>query len=261
MKAIWNGAIGFGLVNIPIKIYSAVQESNLDFDMLDKKDHANIKFKRVNENTGKEVLWENIVKGYKIDDNYVIVEDADFEAASPEKNKLLSIEQFVKEEEIDNVYYESPYFLEPQKNGENAYMLLLESLIKTGMAGVGTFILRDKESIGAIRPYRNNILVLNRLRFSNEIRSYDELNIPSKKNTKPAELKMAITLIEQLSEKFDPKKYTDTYSAALLKIIENKAKGKKNKSLQKAKAGTKTIDLMEQLKASLQSINKRKTAS
>ncbi len=261
MKAIWNGALGFGLVNIPVKIYSAVEDSKLDFDMLDKKDLSNIKFKRVNETTGKEVLWENIVKGYKIDDQYVLVEEADFEAASPEKTKLLSIQQFVKEDEIDSVYFESPYFLEPQKNGENAYMLLLQSLVKTGMAGVGTFVLRDKELIGLIRPYNEDILVLNRMRFSNEIRNYDELKLPAKKEVKPAELKMAEALIQQLSEKFDPSQYMDTYSEELLKIIESKAKGKKIKASKAAPATSKTIDLMSQLKASLESTGKRKTAS
>src|SRR5690606_41999268 len=121
MRAIWTGAIGFGLVNIPVKIYSAVQSSSLDLDMLDRKDKSNIKFKRVNEKTGKEVKWENIVKGYLKDDQYVILEDEDYEAALPEKTKILSIDQFVDEEEIDSVYFETPYFLEPQKNGENAY--------------------------------------------------------------------------------------------------------------------------------------------
>ena len=142
MKSIWNGAIGFGLVNIPVKMYSAVEDSKLDLDMLDKSDFSNIKFKRVNEKTGKEVKWENIVKGYLMDDKYIILDDEDYEAASPEKSKILSIDQFVKEVEVDSVYFENPYFLEPQKNGENAYQLLLNALAKTKMVGVGTFVLR-----------------------------------------------------------------------------------------------------------------------
>src|SRR5690606_16609387 len=137
MRAIWNGAIGFGLVNIPIKIYSAVESSKLDLDMLDKSDFSNIKFKRVNEKTGKEVKWENIVKGFLKDDKYIVLEDEDYEAAMPEKTKILSIDQFVKEDEIETVYFDTPYFLEPQKNGENAYRLLLEALKSTKMAGVG----------------------------------------------------------------------------------------------------------------------------
>src|ERR1700683_5210087 len=120
MKAIWTGAIGFGLVNIPIKLYSATQESVLDLDMLDKKDHSNIHFKRVNEKTGKEVSWENIVKGYKIDDRYVILTDKDFEAANAVKTKLIEISEFVKSDQIDAIYYETPYYTVPEKSGMRA---------------------------------------------------------------------------------------------------------------------------------------------
>lgn len=261
MKAIWNGAIGFGLVNIPVKIYSATETSKLDLDMLDKSDFSNIKFKRVNEKTGKEVKWENIVKGYLMDDKYIILDDEDYEAASPEKSKILSIEHFVKEVEVDSVYFENPYFLEPKKNGENAYRLLIKALSETKMVGIGTFILRDSEAIGMIRPYNNDVLVLNRLRFAQEIRDYKDLKIPAKKASKPAELKMAKNLIQQLSEKFDPSVYKNTYSDELLKIIKKKAKGKtvKLKKSEPAKQG-KVIDLMAQLKASLQT-PKSKNAS
>lgn len=252
MKAIWNGAIGFGLVNIPIKIYSATETSKLDLDMLDKSDFSNIRFKRVNEKTGKEVKWANIVKGYLMDEKYIVLEDEDYEAASPEKSKILSIEHFVKESEVDSVYFETPYFLEPQKNGENAYRLLIKALQQTKMVGIGTFILRESEAIGLIRPYNDDVLVLNKLRFAEEIRDYKDLKIPAKKVPKPAELKMAKNLIEQLSEKFDPTIYKNTYSAELLKIIKKKAKGKsvKIKKSETAKQG-KVIDLMAQLKASL----------
>src|SRR5215216_124117 len=117
MRAIWTGSIGFGLVNIPIKMYSAVEESSLDLDMLDKKDHSNIRFMRVNENTGKEVTWENIVKGYKMDGKYVVLTDKDFELASAKKTKTIEISEFVKEDEITSIYYETPYYLEPDKSG------------------------------------------------------------------------------------------------------------------------------------------------
>lgn len=260
MKAIWNGAIGFGLVNIPVKIYSATETTKLDLDMIDKSDFSNIKFKRVNESTGKEVKWENIVKGYLMDDKYIVLDEEDYEAASPEKTKILSIDQFVKEAEVDSVYFENPYYLEPQKNGENAYRLLLKALQETEMAGIGTFVLRDSEAIGMIRPYKD-ILVLNRLRFDQEIRDYKDLKIPAAKAPKPAELKMAVSLIKQLSQDFDPAMYKDTYSDELMKIIRKKAKGKsiKTKKAEPAKEG-KVIDLMAQLKASLQS-PKSKSAS
>jgi len=261
MKAIWNGAIGFGLVNIPVKIYSATETTKLDLDMLDKSDFSNIRFKRVNENTGKEVKWENIVKGYLMDDKYIVLDEEDYEAASPEKTKILSIDQFVKEAEVDSMYFENPYYLEPQKNGENAYRLLLKALEKTSMVGIGTFVLRETEAIGMIRPYKDDILVLNRLRFDQEIRDYKDLKIPAQKAPKPAELKMAVNLIEQLSQKFDPALYKDTYSDELMKIIKQKAKGKNIKApkAQPAKEG-KVIDLMAQLKASLNS-SKSKSAS
>jgi len=260
MKAIWNGAIGFGLVNIPVKIYSATETTKLDLDMLDKSDYSNIKFKRVNESTGKEVKWENIVKGYLMDDKYIILDEDDYEAASPEKSRILSIDQFVKEEEVDSVYFENPYYLEPQKNGENAYRLLLKALAKTEMVGIGTFVLRESEAIGMIRPY-NDILVLNRLRFAQEIRDYNDLKIPAKKAPKPAELKMAVNLIEQLSQEFDPTMYKDSYSDELMKIIKQKAKGKtvKSKKIEPVEDG-KVVDLMAQLKASLQN-SKSKNAS
>ncbi|ASE62857.1 Ku protein [Chryseobacterium indologenes] len=261
MKAIWNGAIGFGLVNIPVKIYSATETTKLDLDMLDKSDFSNIRFKRVNENTGKEVKWENIVKGFLMDDKYIVLDEEDYAAASPEKTKILSIDQFVKESEVDSVYFETPYYLEPQKNGENAYRLLLKALEETQMVGIGTFVLRETETIGMIRPYKDNILVLNRLRFDQEIRDYTDLKLPAQKAPKPAELKMAVSLIKQLSQEFDPALYKDTYSDELMKIIKQKAKGKnvKAKKAEPAKEG-KVIDLMAQLKASLSS-SKSKSAS
>ncbi|GAA4177999.1 Ku protein [Sphingobacterium ginsenosidimutans] len=257
MRAIWNGAIGFGLVNIPIKLYSASESSTLDLDMLDKKDFSNIKYKRVNENTNKEVAWENIVKGYKIEDKYIVLENADFEAVSPEKSKILSIIQFVKEEEVDPALFETPYFLEPQKNGEAAYRLLLEALMKTKMAGIGSFILREREILCMIRPYEKEVLMVNRMRYPEEMRNYSELNIPSGKAPKPEELKMAETLIKSLAETFDPSKYRDTYNEDLLKIIQQKAKGKKTKPKEIKEPAGKAADLMAMLKASLES-GKRK---
>lgn len=249
MKAIWTGAIGFGLVNIPVKLYSATEESNPDLDMLDKKDHSRIRFKRVNEKTGREVEWGNIVKGYEYEGKYVVLDDKDFEKASPEKSKILSIDSFVKEEEIDSLYFETPYYSEPQKNGEAAYTLLVEALKKTQMAGVGTFVMRNKEALGILRPY-NDILLFQRIRYEEEIRKTSELTIP-KRTVKPAELKMAVTLIDQLSEKFDISAYKNTYSAKLMKIIEAKAKGKKVAAPKLSVAHIKSKDLMEQLKASL----------
>lgn len=255
MRAIWSGAIGFGLVNIPIKLYSAVQPSELDLDMLDKKDHANIKFQRVNANTGKEVPWANIVKGYKLDDRYVVLDNEDFERVSPEKTKIIEITEFLEQKEIDSIYFESPYYLQPDKNGVKAYALLLEALEKTGKVGLGSFVLRNRESLVVVKPY-DKILMLNKIRFAEEIRDTSEIKVPKATN-KPAELKMAVQLIDQLTQDFDISRYKDTYTANLMKVIKEKAKGKKPAKPQMHVVHSRSRDLMEQLKASLEPAKKR----
>jgi DNA end-binding protein Ku len=258
MKAIWTGSIGFGLVNIPVKMYTAVEESTLDLDMLDKKDHSNIKFKRVNESTGKEVVWENIVRGYLLNDKYVVLDKEDFEKASPEKTKHIEITQFTDEKEIDSSYFEQPYFLEPQKTGTRAYALLRDALKKSGKAGVGLFVMHNREHACIIKV-QGNVLILNRIRFGQELRSPKELKIPATKS-KPAEVKMALNLIEQLTDKFDISKYKDEYSAKLLKIIKAISKGKATPFKPMKVVHSKTKDIMEQLKASLATSGKRKAS-
>lgn len=257
MKAIWTGSIGFGLVNIPIKLYSAVQSSNLDFDMLDKKDGANIKFQRVNEHTHKEVLWKNIVKGYLLNEKYVVLEDADFKKAAPEKSAHIEIIQFVKQAEIESIYFESPYYIKPEKTGTRAYVLLKEALEKSGKAGIGTFVMRDREHVCMIAVI-SGLLILNRLRFPEEIRKPDELELPTAKS-KPTEVKLAVSLIEQLTKPFNPKLFKDEYTGRLLKIIKSKARGKSVPYQPLKVVHSKTKDLMEQLQASL-SKGKRKVS-
>ena len=258
MRSIWSGAIGFGLVNIPVKLFSATQQSDLDLDMLDKKDHSNIRFKRVNEKTGKEVAWENIVRGYNLDGQYVILSDEDFKKASPEKTKIIEIAEFVDEEKIDSIYFETPYYLEPQKAGVKAYGLLRDALKKSGKTGLASFVLRTKESLGLIKPV-DKMLILQKIRYEQEIRKPEGLEIPETES-KPAELKMAIALIDQLSStKFDISKYKDTYADELMKLIEAKAKGKKIPVPTMRVVHSKSKDLMEQLKASLET--KKKKAS
>ena len=255
MKAIWTGSIGFGLVNIPIKLFSAIQTSSLDFDMLDKKDHANIKFKRVNEKTNKEVLWENIVKGYLLDDKYVILDEKDFAKAAPEKSEHVEISQFVDEKEIDSIYFETPYYVQPEKSGTRAYALLREALTKSGKVGLGSFVMREREHICIIRAIKD-LLILNRLRFPEEIRGTDELNLPAT-TSKQAEIKMAITLIEQLTKPFKPEIFKDEYSDKLLKVIKAKAKGKTVPFKPLKIVHSKSKNLMDQLKASLSTAKKR----
>lgn len=257
MRAIWTGTIGFGLVNIPIKLFSAVQDSSLDLDMLDKKDHANIKFKRVNENTGKEVAWANIVKGYNMDGKYIVLSDADFEEAMPEKTKMIEISSFVDEKDVESMLYEAPYYLEPEKQGKRAYALLNAALTKSKKAGLGSFVLRNKEHLCLIKA-SEHLLVLQRLRFNQEIRKSTDLDIPAVA-PKPEELKMALSLIDQLSAPFDISAYKDTYSEKLLKLIKAKAAGKKTTPHPLKVVHSKTRDLMEQLKASLDT-KKRKAS-
>jgi len=261
MRAIWTGAIGFGLVNIPVKLYSATQGSELDLDMLDKKDHSRIHFKRVNAHTGREVAWENIVRGYMYNNKYIVLTDQDFEKASPEKSKTIRIDQFVKESEIDSIYFESPYYLAPEKSGVRPYALLRDALKKTGKAGLGTYVLRNKEVLGLI-IVRDDVLILNKIRFQQEIRSTKELNLPDIK-AKAGELKMATALIDQLTAPFDISEYKDSYSEQLLKFIKARSKGKgkeKEKPVMRV-VHSRTNDLMSQLKESLSAKSHKRKAS
>ncbi|HXS37639.1 MAG TPA: Ku protein [Flavipsychrobacter sp.] len=259
MRAIWSGSIGFGLVNIPVRIFSATEDSKLDLDMLDKHDHANIRYARINQNTGKEVPWGDIVKGYKYNDKYVVLSDEDFEKASPKKSKTIEIDQFVEADKIDVTYYDTPYYLEPSKGGERAYELLRQALKETGKVAIGTYVMRSKENLCLLKSQEDMILLL-KIRFPEEIRSYADLNIPKATNVKPAELKMAVSLINQLTpKKFSISKYKDTYDAELMDLIEKKAKGKAIAKPQFKIVHNKSKDLMSQLKASLET--KKKKAS
>ncbi|MFV8464856.1 Ku protein [Flavobacterium sp. LB1P62] len=252
IKSIWTGSITFGLINIPIKVFSAVKESNIEMNMLDKNDYSNIKFKRVNENTGKEVAYADIVKGYKLDDRYVVIEDTDFEAAAAEKTKTIEIMNFVDEKEIDTIYYEQPYYLEPDKGALKAYALLRDALKTSEKVGVGTIVLRNKESLVILKSYKN-VIVLNRIRFQEEIRNTTELKLPPLSEMNSKEMDMAVKLVEQLTEKFDIAKYKDNYTAKLLEIINNKVKGKKQVAPKLKVVHKQNDDLMAMLKASLES--------
>jgi len=250
MKSIWTGAISFGLVNVPVKMFSAAKSSSLDLDMLDKKDQSNIRFKRVNENTGREVPFKEIVKGYNYNGNYVVLDDEDFENAEPEKTKLIEILNFVKEEEIDSVYYEQPYYLEPEKSATRSYAILRDALQESHKVGVAAFVMRNKETLAIIKSYKE-IIVLNRIRFEEEIVDYSDLNVPAKSKSNSKEINMALKLIDQLTEKFEISNYKDTYTEKLLSVIKQKAKGKISKVKKLRIVHTKSDDLMKTLKASL----------
>ena len=255
MKSIWNGSISFGLVSIPIKLFSGSDEGSLDLDMLDSHDGERIRYKRVNEKTGEEVEWKDIVKGYKRDDKYIILEKEDFENANIKKNKTIDIEQFITDSEVADVLFKKPYFIKPQKGGEKSYSLLRDALKKTKKLGVATFVMRQKENLSLIGIYKE-ALVLHVIRFKDEIRDTAELELPKLKVTKK-ELDMAVSLIDKYTEKFDFSKFKDVYNQQLLKIIESKASGKATKKEKFISKATPAKDLMAQLKASLEKRNKK----
>lgn len=250
MRSIWTGSIGFGLVSIPIKLFSAVQETRLDLDMLDSRDHAHIKFQRVNENTKKEVPYDKIVKAYKYDDDYVIIEDADFEAAAPEKSKVIEIESFVDLSSVNPMYYENSYYTEPATKKNKAYALLLAALKKSGKAGLARFVLRSTESLCIVHPVENDIVVT-RIRFAQQIRDQADLNLDDDIKVSDKELKMGLALIDQYAEPLDLSKYKDEYHTELLNIIEQKAKGKRPTIKKLKPKAAKGDDLYDQLMSSL----------
>jgi len=251
MRSIWTGSIGFGLVSIPIKLFSAVQETRLDLDMLDSRDHAHIRFQRVNENTKKEVPYDKIVKAYKYDDDYVVLEDADFEAAAPEKSKVIEIESFVDLASVNPMYYENSYYTEPATKKNKAYALLLQALKKSGKAGLARFVLRSTESLCIVHPVEQDIVVT-RIRFAQQIRDQGDLNLDDDIKVSDKELNMGLALIDQYAEPLDLSKYKDEYHTELMNIIEQKAKGKRPTIKKLKPKAAKNDDLYDQLMSSLQ---------
>ncbi|MDT0645449.1 Ku protein [Zunongwangia sp. F260] len=249
MRSIWNGSISFGLVSIPIKMYSGSEDKKIDLDMLDRHDNARIRYKRVNEDTGKEVEWKDIVKGFKQGEKYVVLEKEDFENANMKKSKTIDIEEFIEEKEVADVLFKKPYFLEPQKEGGKSYNLLRNALKKTKKLGVATFVMRQKEHLSLVGVYKD-ALVLHVIRFSDEIRDPGDLKLPETKVAKK-EVDMAISLIEQYTTDFSFEKFKDVYNDQLMKIIKSKSSGKISKAEKYESKPTPAKDLMAQLKASL----------
>src|SRR5437773_870667 len=199
MRAIWSGSLSFGLINIPVKLYSASEERGLNLDMLDKATHKPIGYARVIRGTQQEVKWENIVKGYKYrNGDYIVLLDEDFKAASPEKTRTIDIVSFTAESEIDPKYYEKPYYLEPDAKSTKAYALLREALAKSRKVAVASFVMREREHVAVIKP-AGNVLLLDQLRWDEDIRSTSGLNLPGRESFKERELDMALQLVEHLS--------------------------------------------------------------
>lgn len=250
MRSIWNGSLSFGLVSIPVKLYSGSEDQKINFDMLDRHDQGRIRYKRVNENTGKEVEWKDIVKGFKKDDSYIVLEKEDFEKANMKKSRTIDIEEFIDESEVADVLFKKPYFLEPQKEGGKSYNLLRDALKKTGKLGVATFVMRQKEHLSLVGVYQD-ALVLHVIRFQDEIRDPHELKLSDVK-IKKKEVDMAVSLIEQYTDEFDFEKYKNVYNKQLMKIINSKASGKTTKVEEFESKPTPAKDLMAQLRASLE---------
>ena len=259
MASIWKGSLSFGLVNIPVEVRTAIQGDHISFRMLHEEDLAPIKYERVSSTSGDPVPWGEIVKGYEYTKGkYVIITDEDFKAAAVESSKTLEIVDFVKEEEIDPRYFETPYFLVPSKGGEKAYALLREAIRKTGSVGIGKIIMRQKQHLAGIKVV-GEALVLEIMRFANELIDTESLNLPSSTLVRPPELQMAEQLVTSLAEPFDPTKYTDEYRANLMRLIHAKMKGKKAdlKPEPGAERDTQVIDLMTRLRESLESGKKK----
>jgi DNA end-binding protein Ku len=265
MHPIWSGSISFGLISIPVKLYTGSESHSLDLDMLRKSDLCPIKYLRICELDGKEVPYNEIVKGYEYSDGeYVVLTDEDFENADIEQTHAIDIMDFINEGEIDSRFFERPYYLEPDRGGDKPYALLREALKKSGKVGVANFVLRNRGHLGIVKP-QGDAIVLNQIRYVDEVRNFGKMKLPDAKNVREKEIDLALTLINQLSEKFKPEKYKDTYNEDLKRIVEDKAKGRKPKPKGKEPQPAKVIDIMSLLKKSLKEgekgKGKRKTAA
>lgn len=254
MASIWTGAITFGLVNIPVRLETAVRGHDLGFRMLhlEKDDQpCPVTYKRVCKATGKEVPWDDIVKGYEYEeDRYVILEESDFEKAALATSKTFEIQDFTPEGEVDPRFFEKPYYLVPKSGGERAYALLRDAMRNTGTLGIGTITMRKKQYLASIKPLGDGI-VLDVMRFADEVLPAGEFRFPSA-DYRPQELQMAEQLIGNLSTSFAPEKYRDEYRANLEKIIAGKRKGKKVTLKEAADPDMSgVIDLADRLRESL----------
>lgn len=255
-RAIWHGALSFGLVNIPVRLYTGTKDRELKFVLLHKKDMSEIRYARMCKLEEKEIPWDEIVKGYEYKkDNFVVMNEEDFKKADLQKTETIEIINFVDEEEIDSILFVKPYFLEPDKTAGNAYALLREALEKSKKVGIAKYVLRNKEHIAVVKAYKG-MLILNELRYKSEIMETKDLNLPAIKKVNDKELKIALQLIDHLTVPFDPSKFHDTYEEELKEIIAKKAKGRPIRPKTKEPVLTKVHDIMPLLQASLE--NKKK---
>ena len=259
MRSIWEGSISFGLINIPVKLYTASRERKVSFHFLHKGDLCPIKYVKICKTTGEEIPYQEIVRGFEYaKGNFVVLDDKDFEKADVKKTHMIEVFQFVDLGEIDPIYFQKPYYLEPQKSSQKAYVLLREALKKTGKVGVAKFVLRTKEYLAAVNA-RDDLIILNQIRYFDEIVNTKDLILPGVEMIQKRELDMATRLVEELSDNFKLDSYHDTYTESLERLIEVKAKGKIPKAQGEAPVPTTEMeDIIEKLKESLQHVQKHK---
>ena len=259
-RAIWTGAISFGLVSIPVKLYAAVQSKSVKFNQLDGEDHQRIKMKRVNEATGEEVPYARIVKGYELTtDRYVIIEPGELEALDPKKTKTIDIDRFVDLGDIDPIHFDHAYYLAPAPGGAKPYRLLVDAMAETGKVAIATVVIRSKEQLVALRPL-GDAMAMTTMVFPDEVvdpGTLDEIPKADDVTSTDRELAMARQLVESLSDAFDPDQYRDTYRAQILELIERKANGEiVTVTTPDAADDAPVPDLMAALKASVEAAQK-----
>jgi DNA end-binding protein Ku len=258
-RAIWSGSISFGLLNVPVKLYSAVSKKNVSFRELRQSDGSRVRHKRVAEADGEEVPYEEIVKGYEVaPDQFITITREELEELDPKKTRAIEIEDFVDLDEIDPIYFDHPYYLGPDKGAEKAYKLLVEAMDESRKVAIARFVLRNRESLAAIRPM-GGVLTMATMRFADEVVSpreiSDEIDVDGDGAPAKRELDMAKTLIDSLSSDFEADKYRDEYREELLAMLERKAKGEEVVSTTtEAPTPTKAPDLMAALEESLAAV-------
>jgi DNA end-binding protein Ku len=263
MASIWKGSLTFGLVNIPVELKTAVRTDNLSFRLLHAEDLSPVKYERICQADGQPVPWDEIVKGYEYEKGkFVVMTDDDFKAAALEASKTIDILDFVKQNEIDPRYFETPYYLVPSKGGEKGYALLREAVRNTGSVGIGKIIIRQTQHLAGVKVI-GDALVLEIMRFANELVDPSEYTFPPADAIRAQELQMAEQLVANLAEPFTPEKYTDEYRENLMKVIRAKMKGKKVKleETERPMADAGVIDLMARLQASLEQGRGKKGAA
>jgi DNA end-binding protein Ku len=259
MRAIWKGNISFALVSIPISLFSATRRNELSFHYLHKNDMSPVSYKRFCDTENVEVPWEEITRGYEYEKGqYVEITDEELEKADIELTKTIQILEFVREEEIDPVFFDKPYYLEPQKGGDRAYALMRDALAESKKVGIAKVVLKSREHLAAVKTV-GNMMTLQTMRFAHEIVETDSLNLPKKADISKKEMDLANTLIDTMSDKFDPKKYKDDYYDKVMEIIQLKVAGiSPAVPAAKVPGPAKIVDLMEILKQSLSETKKMK---